>query len=178
MAPASVKRYARAVFEIALEQNALDRWQSDLSAIATLASNKDAAVALEAPRLSLDIKRKFIEQQLPGLNPLAENLLHIMAQKRMLASIDALAAEYARLVDARRGILHADVITATPLDEGQKTEIKGKLAEITGQQINISTSVDPSIMGGFIAKVGNKLIDASTHSRLVRMKKNISGITG
>jgi len=77
------------------------------------------------------------------------------------------------MADAHQGLEHAEVITAIPIDEEDKEKLAQRLATITGKQIVLAADIDPTIIGGFVARVGDKLIDGSTRARLESLKKRL-----
>jgi F-type H+-transporting ATPase subunit delta len=77
------------------------------------------------------------------------------------------------MADAHLGLEHAKVITAIPLDEGDKKKLSERLAAITGKKIVLTTEVDPAIVGGFVARVGDKLIDGSTKAKLEALRRQL-----
>ena len=82
---------------------------------------------------------------------------------------------YDRLLDAYHGVEHAEVVTALPLDEGYKKRISRQLGEIMGRTIVIDAEVDPSVVGGFVAKIGDTLIDGSLRGKLEALRKSLAG---
>jgi len=84
--------------------------------------------------------------------------------------------ELQSLVDTYQGIARADVITALELSEEDKQQIRDRLSQVTGKNITITTKVDPSLVGGLVARFDGKLLDASTKNRLEALKKEISQI--
>jgi F-type H+-transporting ATPase subunit delta len=85
-----------------------------------------------------------------------------------------IAEDYHRLLDDYRGIEHAEVVTAVPLDAEEKKRLEEHLGKVVGKKIVLESSVDPSLVGGMIARVGGKLLDGSTHSQLLALKKELA----
>jgi F-type H+-transporting ATPase subunit delta len=174
---ANPRRYATAVFQIAQEKNDYDKWQSDLQHLAAAAADASFLDVLESPRLALADKTRFLKQTLPGLNPLAVNLVLLLVSRDIVNIIPGIAAQYLDLINESRGIAAADVITAVPLDNADKEKLKTQLSALTGAAVEIKTEVDPAILGGVIARVGGKLLDGSTRSKLAALKRTLeSGI--
>ncbi|MGD9143877.1 MAG: ATP synthase F1 subunit delta, partial [Dehalococcoidia bacterium] len=80
-----------------------------------------------------------------------------------------------RLLDTYRGIEPAKVITAVPLDEKDKQKLTERLSAVVGKQVVLKAEVDPEILGGIIARVGGKLLDGSTRSKLAALKRELTG---
>jgi len=170
----SAKRYAAAVFEIARERDELDRWQGELDAVIQL--RRDAALAawLDNPKVGLDLKREYLEAALGRVSPLGRNLVYLLITRGRLGAIAEIAAAYAARLNEHRGLVPARVTTAASLDQATEDSLKARLREITGRDVLLSTEVDPAVLGGFVARIGDKLLDGSTRSRLKALRKNIA----
>lgn len=169
----AAKRHAQAVFQLALEQGELEKWLEDLKTIATTLSQPQLMAILESPKVHPDEKMELISRCLPGVSQLALNLVYLLVARRRLRLIDQIASEYQRLVDAYQGLEHAEVTTAIPLDEEDKKRLSERLAELTGTRIMLSTKVDPNVIGGFVVRIGDRLIDGSTKSKLDSLRKSL-----
>ncbi|MFC1873778.1 ATP synthase F1 subunit delta [Chloroflexota bacterium] len=172
---AYARRYAQAVFEIALEKQALDSWQSDLSKLADL--GKDAAVIalLENPKLRFADKAKVLSENLSDMNPQVLNLAYLLVARGKMGMIGEIDQEYHRLLNSYRGIEEAEIITSIPLDDGDKKILAERLKTLVGKEVVVTAEVDASVLGGIIARIGGKLFDGSTRSRLEALKKELSG---
>ncbi|MBE0415563.1 MAG: ATP synthase F1 subunit delta [Dehalococcoidia bacterium] len=173
MARASARRHAQAAFQIALEQNELDGWRGDLEVISEAVKDPFLLSFLESPKIHFAEKERILRQRLEGINPLAMNMSFLLVAKRRLGIVEEIVSEYGRLVDEYRGIAHAAVVTAVPLDENEKDRLTHRLSDIVGKEILLASQVDPSIIGGLVARVGDKLIDGSTKSRLLALKESL-----
>lgn len=172
---ANARRYAQAVFEIALEQKELEQWQSDLQKAAGAMSNAEFLAIIESPKIRFEDKSKLIKEGLGDISPLALNLIHLLIIKNSIGMIGGIAGEYQRLVDAHYGIQKAEVVTAVPIDDKDKDKLAENLGAILDSKIVVESSVDPEILGGVIARVGGKLLDGSTRSKLVALKRELVG---
>jgi F-type H+-transporting ATPase subunit delta len=169
------KRFARAVFELARESNKLDQWSQDLAKITMLAQNTDLVAVLENPGFIYENKRKLLDNQLLGINPLAMNLSYILTGQGQFHLISKVYIEYERLLDEFRSIAKAEITTAVPLDEEERIKLAARLGAITGKKIVILEKVDPTIIGGMIARVEGKIIDGSTRTQLEALKRHLAG---
>ena len=174
-ARAYAKRYSQAVFEIALEKGELDGWQSDLEKIVTLSGDTALVSLMENPKLPFQEKAKVLAERLGDINPLALNLIYLLVSKGRLNMVSEVADEYRRLLDNYRGIEPAGVITAVPLAEADRLRLAERLGTVVGKQVVIKPEVDISLIGGIVARVGGKLLDGSTRSRLAALKRELSG---
>jgi F-type H+-transporting ATPase subunit delta len=168
------KRYAQAVFEIALEHNDLERWQADLEKMAALGNNAELMDAIQNPKSPYSAKIKLTTLELKGIGPLAINLVNLLISKGRFDLVCDIAVEFQIMIDNFRGIEKAEVITPIPLDEQERLNIEKRLEAIFGKKIILTTSVDPEIIGGMIARVGGKLFDGSTRSKLVALKSELA----
>jgi len=167
------KRYAQAVFEIALGRKELDRWQSDLRTIASLGEDATLIAWLENPKFRFDDKVRLLSEQLGDVNPLTLNLVYLLAARGRLSMIGGIADEYQRLLDSYRGIEQAEVITAVPLDDEDRLRLGERLGAVVGKKLVVKPEVDSSLIGGFIARIGGKLLDGSTRSKLEALKREL-----
>jgi F-type H+-transporting ATPase subunit delta len=169
----SGKRYAQAVFEIALERNEFESWQEGLKKIVDLSADQKLMALLENPSLSFAAKKSLLQERLGKINPLASNLAFLLVSKGLLSRSSDLLERYNELLDAHRGIERAKVTTALSLGDKEKDAISHRLGEIVERQVVVDGLVDPSVIGGFIARIGDMLIDGSIHQKLETLKRNL-----
>jgi F-type H+-transporting ATPase subunit delta len=169
------RRYAQAVFQIALEKKELDRWQSDLEKIAGIVSDATVQAALENPKLKFEDKIGIFSKNLGDINPLALNLVRMLITRASIGMIGVIADEYRILLDDYHGVKSAEVITAVPIDYKDKQKLAEELGTLVDSQVTLKSEVDPEILGGIIARVGGKLLDGSTRSKLAAMKRELGG---
>ncbi|MFC1904308.1 ATP synthase F1 subunit delta [Chloroflexota bacterium] len=171
----NAKRYAQAVFEIALEKKELDRWQSDLGNIARLGEDATVIAYLESPKFHVEDKARLLSERFGEINPLALNLVYLLLAKGRLSMIGDIADEYQRLLDSYRGIEPAEITTAVPLDDEDKSRLAERFGAVINKKVVLKSEVDPSLVGGIIARFGGKLLDGSTHSQLLALKRELGG---
>jgi F-type H+-transporting ATPase subunit delta len=169
------RRYAQAVFDIAREKKELDRWQSDLDRIAGLSKDATVMAIVENPKVRFEDKAKLLAERLGDINPLALNLVSLLATRGRLGMIGDIAGEYRRLLDGYHGIERAEVTTAVTLDDKDREELAERLGEVVGKKVVLEARVDKSLIGGMVARVGGKLLDGSVISQLAAMKKTLAG---
>jgi F-type H+-transporting ATPase subunit delta len=170
------KRYSQAIFEIALETGELDKWQSDLPKIVSIVVEATFKAFLESPKVHFDGKARLLSEQLEGISPLALNLVLLLITKGRLSMLSDIVDEYQRLLDSYRGIESAEVITAIPLDERDELKLAEHLSAIVGKKVVLKPEVDPTLIGGFVARVGSRLLDGSTHGKLMALKRELAGL--
>ena len=170
------RRYAQTVFRMALERKELNRWQSDLRRIASLAKDAALLALLENPEVSFDNKAKVLSERLGDINPLVLKLVSLLVAKGRLGMIGDIADGYQHLVDNYRGIEGvelAEVTTAIPLDDEDRLRLAQRITDMVGKPVVLKQKVDSSVIGGIIIRVGDKLIDGSIRSKLVALKKEL-----
>ncbi len=169
----SGKRYTRAAFELALEKNELEVWQEGLKKMADLTANEELMALLQNPRLPFDAKKSLLQKGLGEIHPLAFNLAVLLVSKGILSRSGDIVQQYNNLLDAHRGVERARVTTALPLGTEEKEVVSRRLGEIVGRKVVMDGQLDSSIIGGFIARIGDTLIDGSIRQKLETLKKNL-----
>jgi F-type H+-transporting ATPase subunit delta len=170
---ASAKRHAQAVFQLAQERDEVEKWRSELKTIAATLGDSQLRAILEDPKIHLGVKENLINKCLPGISQLALNFTYLLVAKQRLNILEQIVSEYERMADAHQGLEHAQVVTALPIDKQEEAKLTEHLATITGKKIVLTTEVDPAIIGGFVARVGDKLIDGSTKAKLEALKRSL-----
>jgi F-type H+-transporting ATPase subunit delta len=173
----AAKRYAQAAFDIARERDELDRWVEELRAIADLAAQPGVVEVLASSRVPFEVKERLLRSGLADVSPLALNLARLLVQKGRIALAEQVWDEYQRLLDEHRGRAQALVLTAVPLSGDEERAVAQRLRELTGKEIVLERRVDPEIMGGLVARVGDRLIDGSTRTRLLELRRRLAGET-
>ena len=173
----SGKRYAQAAFKLALEKGELDSWQASLRKIADITTDENFVALLENPKLSFGTKKALLAELLGKINPLALNLVYLLVHKDKLGIAGDISRQYDRLLDTYRGIEHVEVVTALSLNDEDRKRIASRFEEIIGHKVVIDAQVDPSIVGGIKARIGDTLIDGSVKSKLGALRKSLVGIS-
>jgi len=169
------RRYAQAIFELAQSQNRLDEWANNLTDIAQTFDQDEVKRYLENPKTAKNQKRAFVENVLSKeISPESLKLALLLVQRERQASIDSIRLEYSRMLNRLRGIEIAEVTTAVPMNEQEQSHIRERLQSMTGKQIQMEMKVDPAIIGGIIARIGDTLIDGSVTSRLQALRKQLA----
>jgi F-type H+-transporting ATPase subunit delta len=169
----AARRYAEAAFEIAREAGTEQRWAEGLSLVAAVFSYPEMAAVMQEARIPTANKVAAAEKTLAGVDPLVLNLARLLVDRGRTALAAQIAEAFQELADAQRGIAHAQVTTAVPLSEGEAKAVAEKLGEITGKEVVVEMRVDEEVIGGLVARIGDKLIDGSTRSRLAALKRRL-----
>jgi F-type H+-transporting ATPase subunit delta len=169
----SSKRYAQAVFEIAKGGNRLEEWLTDLNKIAEFTHDPEIVSFLENPKVPFESKAKLAKEALEGISTLALNLAYLLIAKGKAGVAKQIVSEYQRLLDEYRGIKHAEITTAVLLDDSSEKILSQRLEAMIGKKVSIELQVNPDVLGGFVARIGDSLIDFSIRNRLNLLKKEL-----
>lgn len=174
---ASARRYADAAFDVARETNSFDQWQSMLDGLARVMAIPSARAVFFSPTVSSAEKMDALDRIFPGETGVLRNFLTILAERGRLPIADEIAEAFRERVNQERGILAVDVTTAVPLDAEMQRTIAQRLGRFLNhdpQHLAIRSSVDPEILGGVVARIGDRLIDDSVRGRLNRLKRALA----
>ena len=161
-------------FQLAVESGQLDAWSEDLRVIAVALENAEMAGLLDSPQVPARVKIDTIKQVLGGsVERLALNLVSLLSERMLTHLVPGILDEYGRLVDAHAGIERAEVVSAVELDDEQRSAILRVIEEIVGTEVRLTTRVEPEVLGGIIARVGDRVIDGSVRARLRDMRRRI-----
>ena len=171
---AIARRYAEAMFDIALKQHAVDRTLEDVQAIAQVFSHRTLAYLLSEPKVSAQRKETVLRQFLGDkVQPISLNLALLVVERRLVEAMPNIARELKQLVLNYKNQAVAEVTTASRIDDAQMALIKQALERRTGKSILVNVQVKPEILGGVIARVGDQVIDGSVRSRLSSLRQEL-----
>ncbi|HEU5230068.1 MAG TPA: ATP synthase F1 subunit delta [Ktedonobacteraceae bacterium] len=171
---AIARRYAGAIFDLAQKQNTIDRSLEEVKEIATLFAHRKLAYLLREPKISAKRKETALRQALAAkVLPMSLNLALLVVQRELVDIMPNIAAELEKLVLDYRNEAIAEVTTAAPLDDAQLNLVKQALEQRTGKTIIMRTRIDPSILGGIVARVGDQVIDGSVRYRLAALQQQL-----
>ncbi len=172
MAELAAKRYATSLFEVGRELNKIDDFHSQLEFIEKVFnSEKKLLQILEHPRISRGEKRTVVEELFKKeLTEEVLNFLFIIIDKRREASLMDMIKEYNMLFKEYKGILDIEAVTAVSMKDTSIEKLKLVLKDKFNKEINLSNSVDPSIIGGVLLKMDSKVIDSTLQSQLKEME--------
>jgi F-type H+-transporting ATPase subunit delta len=168
------RRYADAAFEIALRDDGVEQWRSDLDAAAATLATGELEGVLANPAVPLDQRIAVAEKVFASLNGPARNLVLLLVRRNRIRQLPRVAAEFRRLDDRRNGLTHATATSAAKLGPDEVKAITARLEELTGGRIALETAVDPSLLGGLVVRVGDRLIDGSVRGRLDRLRNQLA----
>ncbi|HEV2065260.1 MAG TPA: F0F1 ATP synthase subunit delta [Thermomicrobiales bacterium] len=173
MASGSAKRYVQAVVELAREKGSFDTWQRDLAKLDSLVSDEEVRTYLENPSIQSSAKVRAVDAVLQDAEPEVRNLLHMLIERRKVDLIPEIVRRFDEAVLAERGIALVDVTTADALNDAGKDLVKRELSRLLGKDIELRLHTDPEIIGGFVARAGDQVIDASVLQQLRRLRTRL-----
>jgi F-type H+-transporting ATPase subunit delta len=171
----AAKRYAEAAYLLAREDSNEEAWSAGLTALGSLFGNEQARMLFENTRVPLARKMQLVERSLAGVAPLVLNLARLLTRRGRTSLGPQIAEAFQELIDQSKGISHAAVTSAVPLSQEDERAVEQRLREITGGEVVLETNVDEGILGGLIVRIGDRLIDGSTKSRLLALKRRLAG---
>jgi F-type H+-transporting ATPase subunit delta len=167
--------YARALFESAQEGGVLDEIHDQLGAWAdALGQTKDLQTFFFSPRFSTGEKKQAIRRIIDGGDERFLNFLELLAERHRLPVTFRIRRTFDELWREEHKLLSVEVTSAVELDEALVRSIGDRIEERTGRRIELTSHVDPDIIGGLVLRVGNKVLDASVHGRLERLRRQLT----
>jgi F-type H+-transporting ATPase subunit delta len=166
--------YARSLFEVAKEHDVLDRVHDELGEFAdTLADNRDLQVFLFSPYFSSEEKRDGVRKIVTDADERTVNFLELLAERHRMPALFRIRREFDALWADENKLLPVTVTSAVELDEGVVDEIGKRIQEQTGRKVELSSNVDPDVLGGLRLQVGNMVLDGTVRNRLERLRKEV-----
>jgi ATP synthase F1 delta subunit len=167
--------YARSLFEVAKEQDVLDEVREQLDAFArALEENRELAVFFFSPYFSSEEKKDGLRRTVDGAHPIFMNFLEALVERHRMPAIFRIRTRYEQLWDEEHRLLAVEVTSAIELDESIVNSIGERIGEQAGRTVELSSKVDPDILGGIVLRVGNFILDASIRNRLNQLRKQVA----
>ncbi len=172
----AASRYVDALFGLAVEQDAVDVLEDDFAALRSMiAAGGDFRSFLKSPVYDAEDKSAAIAAiaDKASFSQLTTNFLKLVAANRRLFALDDMVAAFFERLAAHRGEVSAQAISAAPLNDDQTKRLRGEIERYLGKAVNLTTSVDPDLLGGIVVKVGSTMVDSSLRSKLNRLKTKL-----
>jgi F-type H+-transporting ATPase subunit delta len=166
-------RYATALFELALEQRAVDAVRADLERFDALISESDDLNRLvRSPVFGADEQTRALSAVLEkaGIGGLAANFLKLVTHNRRLFAVRQIIKAYRALVARHKGEVTAQVTVAEKLSDAHLAALKDALKQITKQDVQLDVQIEPGIIGGLVVKLGSRMVDTSLRTKLNAIK--------
>ena len=169
------RRYGKALFEAAREQNALDQTAQDWQLVTDVwTGHPELREWALHPRVTPGEKKEVYDKLFKDLSELTRNLLHLIAERNREDAIEAIGSEYKALVHEAKGVAEAEVITSPSSHQGRGERTDRCLPKIIGKTLVITNRVDPDILGGAVVRIGDRLYDGSLANKLKRFRKELT----
>jgi F-type H+-transporting ATPase subunit delta len=170
----AARRYAEAAFQVAERDGAFEAWRSELDAAGSIAADEEVGRMLANPAVPLDTRTEMADSIFGKVvsQPVL-NLIRMLLRRGRIHQLPVVAAEFRRLDNARQGITLATATSASPLSPDEIRAVTARMEQLTGGRIELDVQVDPSLLGGLVVRVGDRLIDGSVRGRLERLRNQL-----
>jgi F-type H+-transporting ATPase subunit delta len=166
--------YARSLFEVAKDQGKLDDVREQLGAFAdALDDTRELQVFFFSPYFSTQEKEDGLERAVADADPVILNFLKLLIEKHRMPVIFRIRAEYDRLWEEENKLLPVEITSAIELDQDIVKQLGDRISEQTGRTVELSSRVEPDILGGIVVQVGNAVLDASVRNRLEQLRRQV-----
>ena len=169
----SGKRYAQAIFDLALENDQAEQWGQDLAVVAEVFEDSDFNALLKHADVAAGDKLAATASVLAGINPLVRNLVDLLVSKNSVDSIGGVYSGYNELLDRHLGRQRVEITTAVPLESAETDRISSFVNGLINNEVVLTTMVDESILGGLVIQIGDRLLDGSTKARLDGLRNRL-----
>ncbi len=172
------KRYAKALVEIGQEKDSLDKYGQDLASLSEMVSaSRDFREVLINPVFTKEDKKRIADQVLRKMecDQMVINFVNLLIDRKRIDQLDGIEKAFRSEVDEIRGITRGEVSSAEPLSEEQLGRLTDALSQISGKQVLVKAKVDPTLIGGLTAKVGDKVFDGTIRTQLSQLKESLKG---
>jgi F-type H+-transporting ATPase subunit delta len=167
--------YARALFEVAKEHDVLDRVHDELGEFAeALSDDRTLQVFLFSPYFSSEEKREGVRKIVTDADERMVNFLELLAERHRMPALFRIKRDFDALWAEEHKLLPVTVTSAIELDEGLVDDIGKRIEDQTGRRVELSSNVDPEVLGGLMVQVGNMVLDGTVRNRLERLRKQVA----
>lgn len=172
MTNAIAKRYAKALVQLGAEEGAVDSFQKDLGSFeGALKASPELKAVFASPAYAIEAKREILKALIAkmALSQTVANFLLLLLDKSRLEFVSQIKHSYGVLADELSGVVRPVLTSAAPLEAGQVDGIRGALEKMTGKKVVLDVTVDSSLIGGVVTKIGDKVFDGSVKTQLTRI---------
>ncbi len=168
-------RYAKAILEFATDANKAAAVNEDMKSIGTtINSNQELSDFLSNPIIKQEVKNAALKEVFSSVQPETNNLFDLLLENKRFEILSTISSEYSTLFDANNGVQSATVTTAIAMTPELEQQVLAKIATFSSKKITIENTVDPSIIGGFILRIGDMQYNASVANKLQELKREFS----
>ena len=167
--------YARSLFEVAQEQDKLDEVRDQIGQFAdALGESRDLQTFFFSPYFSTEEKKKGLDTALEGADGTVQNFLALLIENHRMPALFRIRREIDRMWQDVNKLLPVQITSAVELDEAVTKQIGEEIGRQTGRKVELTSTVDPEVLGGIVVRVGNSILDASIRTRLERLRKQVA----
>ena len=167
--------YARSLFEVAMDHDSLDRVREEIGQFAdALSETHELRTFFFSPYFSTQEKKDGLERAVTGADTAVLNFLELLIEKHRMPAIFRIRARLDALWEKENKLLPVQITSAVELDEEIVKELGDRISEQTGRKVELTSSVEPEILGGIVVQVGNSVLDASIRTRLERLRRQVA----
>jgi F-type H+-transporting ATPase subunit delta len=173
MAAAAARRYARAIFDLAQEEGQIEEWGGRLDRVRAVLRQPEVWAVMANPIIPRRRQQEALTSLLPDVGEEGRNLARLLVERGRLDDLDGIVEEYGRLADEAAGRLRASVATAVPLPPDEQRQLALDLSQRLGREVRLEARTDPSLLGGVVVRLGDRLLDASLRTRLDELRRTL-----
>jgi F-type H+-transporting ATPase subunit delta len=167
--------YARSLFEVASEQGKLDTVRDQLAALAdALAQSRELQTFFFSPYFSTEEKQEGLHRAVDGADETVLNFLELLIENHRMPVIFRVRRDFDRLWEEANQLLPVQITSAVQLDSSVVDRIGEEIGRQTGRRVQLTSTVDPDVIGGLVLRVGNSILDASIRTRLDALRKQVA----
>jgi F-type H+-transporting ATPase subunit delta len=167
--------YARSLFEVAQEQDKLDEMRDQVGQFTdALSESRDLQTFFFSPYFSTEEKKKGLASALDGADPVVENFLALLIENHRMPVLFRVRRELDQMWREVNKLLPVQITSAVELDRAVTQQIGDEIGRQTGRTVELTSTVDPDVLGGLVVRVGNSILDASIRTRLERLRKQVA----
>ena len=167
--------YARSLFEVAQEHDKLDEVRDQIGQFAdALGESRDLQTFFFSPYFSTEEKKKGLASALDGADPVVENFLALLIENHRMPVLFRVRRELDQMWREVNKLLPVQITSAVELDRAVTQQIGDEIGRQTGRTVELTSTVDPDVLGGLVVRVGNSILDASIRTRLERLRKQVA----
>ncbi|WP_343588968.1 ATP synthase F1 subunit delta [Flavobacterium sp.] len=168
-------RYAKAILDLANSKGVAEAVNNDMKSIAkVIETNEELSTFIQNPTTTVEVKEGALLEVFADVNGVIKGLFRLLFENKRFEILHAIALEYNKLFDESNGVEVAKVTTAIPMDAALEAKVLAKVATLSDKKITIENVVDPSIIGGFILRIGDNQYNASVANRLQVLKRELT----
>jgi F-type H+-transporting ATPase subunit delta len=172
----AARRYAEAAFGLGRDGGTLDAWERDLARLEEALADEGLRALVDHPAIAFADKERVLRSVVGDVGAEPLSLVLLMIRRGRPGAIGRMVEHFRELVRRERGIELAEVRTALPLEDAQRSAVTDRLHELTGSTIQINEVVDESLIGGITVRIGDQLYDASVRNRLERLRARLTAV--